>query len=65
MVVPTLGQGLLRGLPFHHLSFNPKKLEKNPKNHQGTTCYLPANRLRVGISSMVTVGANMVDPVLA
>ena len=54
---------VVRGLPCHHLISNPQKLEKPEKKHQGTT---PTTWQSLGrlILSMVTVGADMVDPVI-
>ena len=54
--------GVPGGLPFHPWISNPKKLGLfHPKNHQGFS--KPGNFLGL-ILSMVTVGTDMVDPVI-
>ena len=48
-----------RGLPFHHLSFNPKKIGETLNHRSGLATWQSLGL----ILSMLTVGANMVDPV--
>ena len=75
LIFPTVGilWNPSPGTPWRPLGSTPGPLRtrepislkigfKNPKNHQGIQTTVPGNRLRRKILSMVTVGAEMVDP---